>query len=80
VEVKESKCGIEIKCVLVAPGLPSFNGIKSMYVAQACLFHWNYPKKIFILSVTCRAADKLLHSAYDLFFLIVKLIVILIMA
>jgi len=45
VEVKESKCGIEIKCVLVAPGHLSFNGIKSMYVAQACLFHWNYPKK-----------------------------------
>jgi hypothetical protein len=35
VEVKESKCGIESKCVLVAPGHLSFNGIKSMYVAQA---------------------------------------------
>lgn len=37
-------------------------------------------KRIFMLSVTCRAADKFLHSSYNPFFLIAKLIVTVIKA
>lgn len=32
---KQIKCGIEVKCFLVAPGHHPSNGINYMYVAQA---------------------------------------------
>lgn len=71
-ENEKCKCGIEVKCVLVAPGLLSSSGIKyvCIYVVQAYVsstLPLELSKRIFILSVIHRAADKLLHSVCNFF-------------